>query len=308
MSICQIIKNNNDVINFELQDNQWTLLELNVDNSLFHQKIKDITIDNESIQELIYCSWFENNDKQYFQPCTEFWDQAGVWRIMLHSDIAITINAYRSQISNNDFGINLKEKYQIIYDQGIELDNEFPLSIKQFFAHSFGPLYHNRSNIRNIPSFRYNTQIDINKMFDSLLSFRLEPGNVPYTKSWKTNNITSPEENQYIRQVMQDVGMYKLHHAGYYTLGPKGYIPLHKDDLIKGNTEDSWKIYFAKQPGSLFKLNRSGILHIDQQNKSFILDTRNQVHSVVNISDQPRDVIVLNGFCDNSRIQQHFIS
>lgn len=304
MSICQIIKNNKDVLNLNLASG-WNLIKIEVNEDMFGSSIIDIRYEGESIQELIYCSWFESQGN-VFQPCTEFWDQKGTWCIWLHSSIAITIDHYRKQINNNDFGTDLSKNYHIVYDRSIDIDREFPLSIREFFSHSFGPLYYKKDNVRNIPAFRYDHGINVDAMFESLKSYRIEPDNAPYTKSWKTNKIQNPEDNEYIRSIMTHVNMYEIRHAGYYTLGPKGYIPLHRDDLANEKLDDKWKIYFAKQPGSLFKLDKAGVLDINDNNKSFILDTHTQVHSVVNITDSFRDVIVLNGYCDKDKIRELF--
>ena len=87
-------------------------------------EISDIKINDCSINHMIYTGYYTDGNGTVHQPATAVWDQGGVFRIWIHTEIGEMYSRIYEAIRNGDFGQNLFENYSLTVDRPLEIKDQ----------------------------------------------------------------------------------------------------------------------------------------------------------------------------------------
>ena len=121
---------------FSLQEGWY---ELNLPYTGQRTKIKDIKINDESIDKTLWSGIYINGKGDKIQPTSYLCDDGGVMKIWIHTNLGVMLDRLLTEIDGEDFGYPLNEKYLFTVDRPCLLKNTFTESIKSYFAHGDGP-------------------------------------------------------------------------------------------------------------------------------------------------------------------------
>ena len=69
----------------------------------------------------------------------DMWDDRGVFKIWIHTQLGVLLERFLHQIANGKFGKNLFQDYMLTVDRPVKLKKQWPESIKTFFSNGDGP-------------------------------------------------------------------------------------------------------------------------------------------------------------------------
>ena len=313
----QTIASNNKQVEL---DNDWHLLKIKYNNVA--NEIKSIIIDNTDIGYLLYAGYVENTKLEKFQPATSLWEE-GFFNLWIHPNVGIMIYSYKNAISNGEFGTDLFSNYMLTVDRPVNLKNNYPDSVEQFFKHGFGPKWWTKDSQRPYKILNDKLFDDIDKeelkkqVKDfSQHNFDRQIGNenqrfivhsLKYCvqdncKEWVDDPYFYPLEDiefPELKKLIEIAGFTSVLDVCLHEITPATSLPIHIDDpkmrkawpYIDGCKRFFWVL--DNLEGSYFKLGEAGLLPLDYP---LMINTQNIAHSVVNDNNEKsRFAIIIEG-------------
>ena len=276
-----------------LQDGWY---ELNVPYTGKENDIVDICVNNETLKETMYTGWYMDGKNNRHQPNMAVWDEGGVFKIWVHTNLGVYFNRVLSEIWQGDFGTNLDKNYTITVDRPMQLKKEWPASIKGFFEFGDGPHWWRLG--------QYNTPYKVLELDLPPVEKVIEECNkvctyeiTSHEKSLEVKS-TSDRDNElpfndlsdadipYIKNLIQQIGFTNILDMSLTKMKPGSTLELHKATgnyskksypYMRGCKKFYWALTEYKD--WYFKLGRAGILPLD---KPCLINTTEHVHTVVN--------------------------
>lgn len=327
------IKIDNKLIDFELSNGSVVLKsdlsfgfhKLQIVN-LSQKKIQidKVFIDGNNIRKLIYLSW-SNLQQQRFQPCTELWETNQSWTLPFVYPLSQWIAVAETKIRNDYYGKDLSEKYFIWYPDSIEIDENFPQVIQDFFQYNFDITVVDKHDhtCHQIPYVKFQGTIsndllavatkEILNNLDIIMDHgtgygqrneNLDEFNLLDENTWRILWLKKRfKENSFLDRFpdtwkLIDSLKMDFWQAFIGLLPPKGFIYPHTDNTTDKDLKNSpyvgcTQLYIPIQwpEKSYVKFANAGI--VDMSTGPMLVNTDHFTHSVVNDSDQPRIVLAL---------------
>jgi|TARA_B110000483_G_scaffold181849_1_gene215030 hypothetical protein len=284
--------------------------ELNLPFTGEKTNITDIKINDESILHTIYTAYYTTGIDRH-QPATGMWNDGGVLKLWLHTNIGIFFERVFSDIDSGDFGADLNEKYVFTVDRPLTLQKKFPRSIKDFFAHGDGPhwwkLGTDFTPYRILDTSPPPQETIIEELHKICIYDKKAFDGVMDLKTICKNKADLPfkhvdwENAPHLRKLLlEQIGYNNIIDISMQTLAPNSCIALHRDDhykrekypLIRGCKKMYWPLG-GDWSKNYFKLGKSGVVPFN--NKPHLINTIEHVHTAVNESDNPRIVLIVYG-------------
>ena len=295
---------------FSLQEGWY---ELNLPYTRQRTKIKDIKINDESIGKTLWSGVYIDTEGHKHQPAAYLWDEGGVFKIWIHTNLGVMLDRMFTEIDGHDLGEkNLEEKYLFTIDRPCVLKNIFPESIKSYFAHGDGPHWWKKDtdytpyrilNINTPPVEKIIEEMDrisvreIKGVFGDLEIKTNSPGesDLPFLDmDW--------DKVPCMKEVLVDkVGFQNILSISLFTLQPHKNLILHRDDehynrkkypIIRGCKKFYWPLT-GDLANNYLKLGKAGMLPV--KNKPYLINTLEHTHTAVNDSEEPRTVLAVYG-------------
>ena len=308
---------NDKIFNIELDKEQnipegwYELVIPYVDKKV---EISDISINGNSIKELIYTGFYTDGNDTVHQPASAVWDQNGYFSIWIHTQLGMLWQSICDQIRSGDFGTNLFEKYLFTVDKNISIKEDcFDNSLQSYFANGYGPRWWLK-NDRFTP-YKIIDNDNILKTDTSKLLLELKKC-LPYTqkdlsgvKGWHRYGLKNgPADlpfveiadvpSNFVQEFIRKLGYKRIIDIAIQTLTPNTAVPIHRDDHYRRKgyqyTSGAKKFYWnlGSTKDIYFKLGESGLLPLE---KPMFINTVEHVHAVVNQSEEERTVIHMYG-------------
>lgn len=299
---------NNSSLNLK---NQWLLLKVPyLDKKI---EITEIYIDGCPLLQVLYTGYFENTAGKCVQPCTAVFEP-GYFKIWIHPSVGHMKAEIINQISNNDYGKNLFDKYLLTVDRPVILPDDFPVELQEFFSYAVGPKWWNKNSTK-LPYKELDESAFVNMINDVHIIESLCEHDDPISdrsrgwsiKSWATNpSAREADPVQFDRDSFHGFGQYfsamgyqELFSFHIAELGPMGYIHLHIDDYVGSKNlkhiRGATKFYqsYSNADDVYFKLNGVGCIPI---HKPLLINVNMFSHAVVNLSaDKTRKTLGVTG-------------
>ena len=285
--------------------------ELNIPYTGQQNEITDVKINDHSIGYLLHTSFYIDGLGKRHQPASAIWDQNGVMKLWLHTNLGYFFQRVLGEIDNGDFGRNLLEKYVFTVDRPLNLQTKFPEDIDKFFAYGDGPHWWKLGT--DYTPYR-TLDIDLplqdeilnecnriciyeKKAFDSVMDLKTicrDQSDLPFKQvDWSKAPMLK-------KLLMEQIGYKNIIDISVQTLKPNSYLPLHRDDhynrkkynLIRGCKKMYWPLK-GDWSKNYFKLGKSGIVPFN--NKPCMINTIEHVHTAVNESDLSRTILIVYG-------------
>ena len=336
---------NNKPIDFDIIDNTiianldfFGLAMLTV-KSLSPAKIqiKNVFIDKVSVRQFLFLSWAEK-DGEKIQPCTELWEEGLAWHIPVSNPMSLLISIANEKFETWELGGNLFEKYDIYYPESVEIDNSWPLLVKDFFKYNFD--FYARKKIGKdelygnsiIPYFQFDFEFDRDALCNELkenyqyliTNEFLKPYQYEYNQidskdnfnsdlNWRTIYTYAPKKSNSIDDFTLDKNKLPILFDFYKNLPvkniyvsfvgilpPGGYIAPHIDHRAGILPHGCTQLYFTLNPTDdhYFKINGVGLLPL--KNNPTVINNQNYTHTVINQSSEMRYAIGLFADIDHS--------
>ena len=270
--------------------------ELNLPYTGTQNDIKDIKINDETIKWTIYTAYYIDGHGSIHQPATSIWDEGGILKIWIHTNLGIYFERIFNDITSGDYGTDLREKYVFTVDRPIKLKYNWPESVTRFFTSGDGPHWWKLGT-----DFTPYRQLDIDlppidKVMQECEKICVhewhDHKNVLHLKSCSPNNNELPfydlskDDVPHLKKLISDIGYKNIIDLSITYMAPKTHLDLHRGDsnykrkaypYIRGCKKFYWALTEYKD--WYFKLGKSGIIPLD---KPCLINTTEHVHSVVN--------------------------
>ena len=294
---------------FSLQEGWY---ELNLPYTGQRTKIKDIKINDESIDKTLWSGVYIDGEGNKVQPSSYLCDEGGVMKIWIHTNLGVMLDRFLTEIDGEDFGYPLNEKYLFTVDRPCLLKNTFPESIKSYFEHGDGPHWWKKDTdytpyklldivtppVEEIIAEMGRISVhEMNDVFGGLQIQTNSPGesDLPFLEmDW--------EQIPRMKELLVDkVGFKDILSISLFTLKPHKNLILHRDDehykrkkypIIRGCKKFYWPLT-GDLANNYLKLGKAGML--PAKNKPYLINTLEHTHTAVNDSDQPRTVLAVYG-------------
>lgn len=284
-------------------------------------QVTDFRVNNATIREFLYLSWTERRGQKK-QPVTEI-VALETWKIPFSNPLSLLISLGLKKFDLMDMGTNLYKKYRIYYPESIEISENLPNVIKDFYKHNFDFTVINKTeNLygnSDVPYFKINFEFDEKEIFNELEK------NLPYLKNnesklpeylhysnlkdddnylnkkWLTVTLVNYPESQFLldKNLLPNLWQFfcnlkeqlkiKIFHGGYIARLPPGgsYSGLHIDSIPAIVQRGCSQLYFPINAlkGNSFKLSGVGCLPL---NTPLVVNIGNYAHTVLNESNEAR--------------------
>ena len=302
-------------IDFQL-DTELTLAdgwyELNLPYTGQQSEIKDIKINNESIIHTLYTGHYVDGNGKKHQPGAAIWDEGGVMKLWIHTNLGVFLDRIFTEIDGGDFGNNLDKKYVFTIDRPFTLKNKFPESIQTYLSHGDGP--HWWKSDTDYTPYRI-LDIDTPSVDDIIgemnqISVREIKGAFKGVMDIKTNSPSQSDlpflqvdwskAPKMKELLIEKVGYRNILSISMQTLHPRKHLFLHRDDhynrkkypFIRGCKKFYWPLD-GDWSNNYFKLGKAGVVPF--KNRPCLINTLEHTHTAVNDSDEPRSVLIVYG-------------
>lgn len=292
-------------------------------------EIVDVRINGASVRHLLYLSWTASNNKK-MQPCTAVWESDQTWYLPFGNPVSWWLDITLSKIPQHYFGKDLGATWDIWYPDRIELPDQFPTVVRDFFSTDFAftvrprdidhrlglpmqeltvdpaeiqPIANRAHELwqrglldsvvkQEFAQDQYNSQEDTNWQPGQWQIYKLMTWD-PDLHAAKATVPESlfPEFFSWIKQFSH------VHHAQINFLKPGSYIAPHRDFGERDQGADAppagcnqCYIPLQWEPGSYLKLAGAGIL---DTSRAWIINNAEFTHSVVNNSQSARSVLIV---------------
>ena len=295
--------------NFEIDDGGY---ELNLPYSGQKTKIKDIKINNESIVEAIWTGTYTDGKGNRHQPAAALWDEGGVIKLWIHTNLGTLLDRVFTEIDHEDFGKDIGNKYIFTVDRPCVLKNNFSESIKTYMATGDGPHWwkvdsdytpYQHLDIETPPVDKIIAEIEkisvreIKGSFNGVMDIKTNsPGksDLPFLEvNWGDAPL--------LKELLIDkVGYRNILSISLQTLHPYKNLMLHRDDhykrekypIIRGCKKFYWPLT-GDLENNYFKLGKAGVL--PTKDRPYLINTLEHTHTAVNDSGQSRSVLIVYG-------------
>ena len=305
----------NNRINFKLDknfnlDEGW--YELNLPYTGQKTEIKDVKINDESIVETLWAGHYLDGKGNKHQPAAAMWDEGGVMKVWIHTNLGVLFDRLFTEIDGGDFGETVLQKYLFTIDRPCAFNKTFPESIKSYFAHGDGPHWWKKGT-----DYTPYEILDIDTPSVEEIIAEMDKINVREIKGAfkgvmdiKTN---SPGKSDLpflevdwdkvprMKELLVDkVGYKNILSINLQTLHPHKNLMLHRDDhykrekypIIRGCKKFYWPLT-GDLANNYFKLGKAGVLPF--KDRPYLINTLEHTHTAVNDSDEPRSVLIVYG-------------
>ncbi len=110
-------------------------------------KLEEIIINEQALDILLYSGWFlEQRTGFKTSPGTTLFAR-GQFEIWIHTDMGLMIQTIYESIQRREFGSNLFDKYMHTVDRPMDLPEDCPAIIRNWFANGNGPRWWKKNNI-----------------------------------------------------------------------------------------------------------------------------------------------------------------
>lgn len=286
-------------------------------------QITDVLVNGASIRQMMYLGFYPGETRRY---TTIINHKDSEWHLPFGNPVSWWMSECMVKIPNKSYGSDLNESLEILYPGSIDLPDNFPQVIKDFFKFNFGFTAYNKEELKtplhnlNIPylpvSIEYDEQALYKEFMDNLEYLQSEkyvPGQNKYNEH-EINNYSKPwyidlavvdskitvaqqQFPEFYKLVNSIKGVdVKLSFIG--TLYPNSYIAPHVDDLYKhvdymGGVKGLSQIFIpiGWTENNYFKA--SGVGLIPYQQGALLFANSRIPHASVNCSDIIRFTIGL---------------
>ena len=209
-----------------------------------------------------------------------------------------------NQILNGWFGQQLADHFDFVFDRGIELSDQWPRHIRDYFAPSTGP--HWLEKWRESTPWFLGAPVDLAALRRQCTPDRFLVPVLPGTNDYRGWTIRHTETKSidglrslgldYLADLAVSQGFYEIYSVNLNTLYPGGYIGPHIDGYLDNVKK---KIYISLDPSDRvhYRFGNWGQVPMDQD-RLLWLATDTNVHAVVNDSDQVRRIVSISGYAD----------
>jgi hypothetical protein len=272
-------------------DPGWHLLKFQGRNL----RIKDIEIDGMSIGAGVLTMFNDNGS-----CCWGHIDGAQASWLPINNSYAQYIDRVGGELING-CGQQIYEHFEFVFDQGIDLQGDWPKHIRDYFSQRTGA--HWLPKWKETSAWFRSDTVDIDRLsqecsFDRfLVPIRTA---IDDCRGWivrhaeaKTIADLRTSGLCYLADLAQEQGFYDIYSVNLNTLYPGGYIGPHVD----GNMESTMKkIYVNLDPSDqvYYRFGNYGLVPM-HEHRMLWLDTEHHVHAVVNTSDQARRIVSISG-------------
>jgi len=293
-------------------------------------KITNVKINGDDIKHTIYLSYIEDQGKK-IQPTTEIWKSGLTWTLPFGNPLSMWFVLTSKKFENGLYGSNLYERFVIYYPESVQVEDNHPNVVKDYFKYDFDFTVINKSDldITNIP-FQYvdigmsdvdfeNCKNEILENIDKLSDIqqywhtdRKNQTDTAYDpKVWIRFPVIEmgeyTEVSEFLiqtRKLLESLDINNIEYAGIAMTKSKGAIKPHVDDKIVDDTYRSLANYINLQfgitvnPGAKMKLAGIGLIPLDDG--AFILNNGIYNHSLVNDNDSLRIRMLLKFKTENN--------
>ncbi len=291
-------------------DEGW--YELNLPYTGQRTEIKDVKLNDESIEHTLYTGYYMDGNGTQHQPAAAMWDDGGVMKLWIHTKLGVFLDRVFTEIDGGDFGKNLYKKYVFTVDRPCVLQNEFPESIKSYLASGDGPHWWKKDTDYTpyrILDIETPAVDDIIDEMDAI-NERDITGAFRGVMDIKTNSPTKSDlpflemdwsKAPKMKELLMDkVGYKNILSISMQTLYPKSHLFMHRDDhysrkkysVIRGCKKFYWPLK-GDWSKNHFKLGKAGVVPF--KNRPCLINTLEHTHTAVNDSDEPRSVLIVYG-------------
>lgn len=99
--------------------------------------INKILVQGADLRKLLYFSHCRDTSGATWSPCTELWKQDMTWILRFGAPVSYWISLTDRKIKNGSWGQDLDASYDIWWPKSLELTQEFPGVICDFFKYNF---------------------------------------------------------------------------------------------------------------------------------------------------------------------------
>jgi len=271
-------------------------------------EIHDILINDTSIEYLIYTGYYKDGSGNIHQPATAVWDEGGVFRIWIHTEIGLLYQRTFDSIRNGDFGTNLFEKYMLTVDRPLKIDQSWDNRLKSFFNYANGPYWWYLDDKftpwKKIALPNFDIDQLISELNDWCPHYNEKNDGTWCIRQFKPGGselpFIDPKDipNNSIKTLIDSIGYKRLIDVSVQTLKPGASIKIHRDDHYKRQAypymKGCKKFYWACQDaeGVYMKLGRSGLLPL---NHPLLINTVEHSHAVIHQGKNIRTSILAYG-------------
>mgnify|MGYP001334649187 CR=1 FL=1 len=272
-------------------------------------EISDIKINGESIGNILYTGFYVDGNGNTHQPACAMWDDKGIFKIWIHTQLGVLFQRFLQQIANNKFGKNLFTDYLLTVDRPVILKKQWPESIKTFFSNGDGPNWWDKTSsfvpykiLENITVSKedllresktlcnYNDKIFNGKVIINSVRESCNP-ELPF---YRLDKKLYPN----FAKLVEQIGFKNLLTIDTQVLEPNSFLRMHKDDdyqkdvfpYIRGCKKFYWTL--TEDKDCFFKIGKSGLLPL---NKPTLINNVDHVHSVVSERDSTRTILSIYG-------------
>ena len=287
--------------------------ELNIPYSGQRTKIKDIKINDESIEAIIWSGIYVDGEGKKHQPAAFLWDEGGVMKIWIHTNLGVMLDRFYTEIDSYDFGqITLDKKYLFTIDRPCVLKNSFPESVKSYFAHGDGPHWWKKDTdytpykILDIVTppveeiLEEMNRIGIHEIKGAFGGLEIKT-NSPGVSDLPFLDMDWEKVPRMKELLVDKVGFKNILSISLFTLQAHKNLILHRDDehykrkkypIIRGCKKFYWPLT-GDLANNYLKLGKAGMLPL--KDKPYLINTLEHTHTAVNDSDEPRTVLAVYG-------------
>jgi hypothetical protein len=284
-----------------------------------------VSINNASLRKLLYLSWTITASGQRIQPCTEIWERDQCWILPFGNPLSHWIAVAETKISNDYYGKDLSEHFCIWYPDRLELPDQFPQTVRDFFNHNFDFTVVSQSNFdyRRVPYVKLQDQLDaelltnatteiINntdmvitrgigygQLADNQTEFNLSDKQI-WKRVWLKRRDRPRAQQEQFAATWQLIDSLDLEIWSVFVgvLPPGGFIYPHTDNTTDKDLENSpyvgcvhLYIPINWPKNNYIKFNNAGILSMEDG--PMIVNTDRFTHAVVNNSNQYRHALII---------------
>ncbi len=288
-------------------ENGW--YQLNFPYTGQKNEITDIKINGESIGNTLYTGFYVDGHGNTHQPACAMWDDRGVFKIWIHTQLGVLLERFLHQIANGKFGKNLFQDYMLTVDRPVKLKKQWPESIKTFFSNGDGPNWWHK----NSPEVPYKvldsitvSKADLLRESETLCVHKdkIFAGKVIINSVRQSCQPELPfyqlDEKRFpnFAKLVKQIGFKNILTIDTQVLEPNSFLRMHKDDdyqkdvvpYIRGCKKFYWTLTDAGD--CYFKIGKSGLLPL---NRPALINNVEHVHSVVSERDSTRTILSIYG-------------
>ena len=149
-----------------------------------HSKIDiaDVTVNGSSLRQTLFFSFIEQGSDR-LQPATCVWDSSQIWVLPFMNPVSQWIGLLGEKLRKDALGSDLNLDYKIYIPESVQLPDNFPSAVVDFFKFNFDCTILHKDNITamNLPYEKYTEKLDTQGVYDEIYkNLDLIRATVPY--------------------------------------------------------------------------------------------------------------------------------